>query len=61
MSMVGQKADKAIDQALRKMKGRDVPYGGVVMVYCGDFCQLPPVMDEALYNRKESSLSKGYY
>ena len=32
-----------IDQVLRTMKGNNDPFGGVQIVLCGDFFQLPPV------------------
>lgn len=33
-----------VDRVLRKAKLSDQPFGGVQMVFCGDFFQLPPVM-----------------
>ena len=32
-----------IDNLLRMTRGSDVPFGGIVVVLCGDFCQLPPI------------------
>jgi len=32
-----------VDQVLRKVKEIDAPFGGVQVVFCGDFFQLPPV------------------
>jgi hypothetical protein len=32
-----------VDRVLRKAKGVDEPFGGIQVVFCGDFFQLPPV------------------
>lgn len=32
-----------IDQLIRDVRGEDVPFGGLQIVLCGDFFQLPPV------------------
>lgn len=32
-----------IDQAMRLVRGDDIPFGGLQVVLCGDFFQLPPV------------------
>ena len=49
MSMIGQSADRRIDHKLRDLTERRVPYGGITVVYCGDFCQLPPVRESPLF------------
>jgi len=32
-----------IDTILRKVRGKDSPFGGIQIVLCGDFFQLPPI------------------
>jgi ATP-dependent exoDNAse (exonuclease V) alpha subunit len=32
-----------VDQVARKVRGRDEPFGGMQVILCGDFFQLPPV------------------
>ena len=32
-----------IDEVVRKVRGEDLPFGGLQVVFCGDFFQLPPV------------------
>lgn len=33
-----------VDRILRKAKASDLPFGGLQVIFCGDFFQLPPVM-----------------
>ena len=50
MSMLGQKTLAWIDKRLRQLTGRlDEPLGGMSVIMIGDFGQLPPVGDRALY------------
>lgn len=32
-----------VDQVARKVRGKDEPFGGIQVILCGDFFQLPPV------------------
>ena len=49
-SFIGCKFLLTIEQRLRQIKGRqDLPFGGVSVVIVGDFKQLAPVLDAALY------------
>lgn len=50
LSMMKQDLMALLDVRLRKLKGRmDVKFGGIHVVFCGDFYQLPPVMGVSLY------------
>lgn len=51
MSMIGLKLLSVIDSRLRQARPQysHLPFGGVSVVLFGDFAQLPPVMDTALY------------
>lgn len=46
ISMIRIDKLEAIDARLRQAKGNDQPFGGVQIILAGDFCQLPPVINE---------------
>ena len=50
-SMIGCFTLWCIDQRLRQAKPKNahLPFGGLLVVLCGDLSQLPPVGDQALY------------
>jgi hypothetical protein len=46
VSMLRADTLDAIDDRLRRVRGSDVPFGGVQMLYIGDLFQLPPVVKD---------------
>ena len=54
VSVIGQKLLVSIHEALCIAKGNDLPFGGVNIIFAGDFAQLPPVGQRALYSRPRS-------
>lgn len=58
VSMVGCKFLHKISRKLMKAKEFDGSFGGISIVFAGDFCQLPPIQDTALYT--SASRSSGY-
>ncbi len=46
VSMIGSSLLELMDYSLRKFTKRDEPFGGIQMVFTGDFLQLPPVNDQ---------------
>lgn len=46
VSMVRADLMDAVDRLLRRAKQKDIPFGGVQLVLCGDLLQLPPVADK---------------
>jgi hypothetical protein len=62
MSMVGQKADRKIDETCRRLTGRkNERYGGITIVYCGDYAQLPPVLDSPMYSSEKNPIAYQSY
>ena len=55
MSMISPLRLFQIDQRLRQAKpeAADQPFGGVSVIMMGDYAQLPPVCDKALYEEVE--------
>jgi ATP-dependent exoDNAse (exonuclease V) alpha subunit len=50
VSMLGQKGMEWLDRRLKQASGNmDTPFGGYSIILIGDFAQLPPVGDRALY------------
>lgn len=47
ISMVRADLFDMMDRALRRIRGNDVPFGGVQLVLVGDLLQLPPVVEDA--------------
>ncbi|KAJ7161930.1 hypothetical protein C8R43DRAFT_831160, partial [Mycena crocata] len=52
--MVGCAMLHDISQALSMAKGNDLAFGGINVVFAGDFAQLPPVGQKALYAHMDS-------
>jgi hypothetical protein len=50
VSMLGCSKLVKISKALQKVKGNMLPFGGLYVLFTGDFHQLPPVRDTALYH-----------
>ena len=45
VSMLSEKLIITLDQIARKVRGINLPFGGIQIVFSGDFFQLPPVPD----------------
>ena len=44
MSMIHFQAANCVDFSLRDIRNSDAPFGGLIMIFVGDFKQLPPVI-----------------
>jgi len=49
VSMVGSKLLDCLDYQLRRAWKSDLPMGGVKVIMCGDFLQLPPIQDSMIF------------
>lgn len=54
VSMIGSELLADISAALSIAKANAEPFGGISVIYAGDFCQLPPVADTRLYTPFEN-------
>ncbi|MFH1192081.1 MAG: PIF1 family DEAD/DEAH box helicase [bacterium] len=43
ISMLSAKQLDAVDAICRAVRGNDLPFGGMQVIFCGDFFQLPPI------------------
>lgn len=49
-SVIGRKLLVSMHEALCVAKGNDLPFGGMNVIFAGDFGQLPPVGQRSLYS-----------
>jgi len=49
ISMIGAKVFTLADQVGRLIRRKDKPFGGIILIICGDMCQLQPVKDEYIF------------
>jgi ATP-dependent exoDNAse (exonuclease V) alpha subunit len=47
ISMLGRKVFETLDVVAREVRGSDSPFGGIQVIFVGDFFQLPPVVRSA--------------
>ena len=57
VSMIGCEMLHNISKALTEAKGNTTAFGGVNVIFAGDFAQLPPIGDTRLYKNVDTSLS----
>jgi ATP-dependent DNA helicase PIF1 len=61
VSFIGQWVLNIVHQSLMIVKNSNSNFGGINILFCGDFCQLPPVNEEALYKlTKMESQKSGF-
>jgi hypothetical protein len=58
VSMVGCSLLLKISEALIEAKGNTLPFGGINIIFAGDFAQLPPVGQTRLYSNIDTSRAK---
>lgn len=62
VSMLGQRTMEWVDKRLKQASGyHDTPFGGYSLILIGDFAQLPPVGDRALFISPTDTESHGYF
>lgn len=52
ISMLNNKQLDLIDEVLKVARNKKTPFGGVQMIFCGDFLQLPPVSGRYAFHAK---------
>lgn len=50
ISMLGQSYLEMLDKVFRKVRGKNAIFGGIQVIFTGDFLQLPPVDDEFCFH-----------
>ena len=55
VSMIGYKLLHHISKALIQAKGNNSPFGGINVIFAGDFAQLPPVGETCLFANIDTS------
>ena len=50
VSMLDQDLFEKLDAIAKKVRRSSLPFGGMQVVFCGDFCQLPPVSESGAAN-----------
>ena len=58
VSMISCQFMKKIHDALCIAKGNDLPFGGINIIFAGDFAQLPPVAEKRLYAKLDLKSKK---
>ena len=49
VSMLGKKTFELLDRVGRSIREVDLPFGGLQLIFSGDFLQLPPVQDDFVF------------
>jgi ATP-dependent DNA helicase PIF1 len=49
ISMTGGKFFQMLSDLGKRIRGRNLPFGGITLLICGDVCQLPPVKDSYFF------------
>jgi len=55
VSMIGCKMLHNVSGALTEAKGKTTTFGGVSIIFAGDFAQLPPIGDVRLYKNIDTA------
>lgn len=52
VSMLGGNTFSKLDSLAKRIRKNDLPFGGIRLLMCGDFLQLPPVKDTWVFDEK---------
>ena len=52
VSMLSSSLFETLDYLARQLRNNDMPFGGIQLVFCGDFAQLPPIRGDFCFQSK---------
>jgi len=54
VSLVNREVFEKLDAMARALRKQDVPFGGIQVIVCGDFLQLPPIQDQQTQSQSQA-------
>jgi ATP-dependent DNA helicase PIF1 len=61
VSLVNREVFEKLDAMARALRKQDVPFGGIQVIVCGDFLQLPPIQDQQTQSQAPTQEEKNTF